>query len=177
MNARQPLFRDRLDAGRQLAGALHRLAGLNPLVLGVPNGGVPVAAVVARELDGQLDLVPARTAGLPGPDVHDRVVVVVDDGLAAGAALVAALRSLRARGPRRLLAAVPVGAQDALRAVAHEADEVACVYAPEDFRSVGEHYLEYPQVGDEEVWRLLHDGCGAVPRRGGAPAGGDLAPR
>jgi len=211
MQVSHPMFRDRLDAGRQLAGVLHRLSGQHPLVLGIPRGGVPVAAVVAQVLGAQLDLIVARKvglpwqpelalgavtgdgtsclnaeiercsglapgeverlatrererartrerelrAGLPPLPVRDRTVVVVDDGLATGATLIAALRSLRARGAQRLVAAVPVGAQDSLRAVAREADEVACVYAPDDFESVGRHYLDFPQVSDDEVRRLL----------------------
>lgn len=206
-----PLFVDRQDAGRRLAAVLRRLQGQRPLVLGIPRGGVTVAAVVADALGSELDALVVRKVGLPwqpelalgavtadgvrylndamvlasrlsppavhalvsgterearqrdldlrggrpAPRVAGRTVLVVDDGLATGATMIAALRSLRAHKPKRLIVAVPAGAVDSLRAVTHECDEVVCVWAPEDFDSVGSCYREFPPVSDDEVRALL----------------------
>ncbi len=91
----------------------------------------------------------------PAPRVGDRVVIVVDDGLATGATARAALRSLRRGGPRRLVMAVPVCAADAASALAGEADAVLCVARPEPFRAVGAWYADFTQTTDDEVVSLL----------------------
>jgi putative phosphoribosyl transferase len=93
-----------------------------------------------------------------------REVILVDDGLATGVTARAALRQLRAAGPRRLVFATPVGAREsaaALRADA-EADEVACLYTPEKFRAVGLWYDDFAQVSDEEVLATLAGAKGAT---------------
>ncbi len=162
-------FRDRKDAGQQLARALSEYRGQEALVLGIPRGGVPVAYEIACSLDAELDVIVARKIGAPGQEefgigaiaadgtlvinedmrayVHisepeleqrtqeqsaeaqrrehrfrvglpalspaGRLVIVVDDGLATGATLRAAVRSLQRRGAERLVVAVPVGAPEA----------------------------------------------------------------
>jgi len=88
-------------------------------------------------------------------DPAGRIAIVVDDGLATGATMIAALHAVRAHGPARLICAIPVAAPDSLEAVRPFADEVVCLYAPEDFRAVGEFYEDFPQVDDEEVIRVL----------------------
>ena len=93
--------------------------------------------------------------GRPAPDVRDKTVIVVDDGVANGVTATAALRSLRAAGAARLILAVPVGSQDGLAVCGREADEVLCPYAPPDFRAVGMHYARFDQVEDQEVEALL----------------------
>jgi putative phosphoribosyl transferase len=94
---------------------------------------------------------PARTPLDPG----GRNVIVVDDGLATGETMIAALHAVRSRKPSRLVCAVPVAAPDSLDRVAPYADEVVCLHAPADFRAVGEFYATFPQVADEEVVALL----------------------
>jgi putative phosphoribosyl transferase len=96
-----------------------------------------------------------RRYGLAPVDPSGRVVIVVDDGVATGATLLAALRLIATRQPGRLIAAVPVGPRDALAEVAAVADEVACLEAPEWFMSVGQHYRDFREVGDAEVEALL----------------------
>jgi putative phosphoribosyl transferase len=85
-----------------------------------------------------------------------RCVIVVDDGLATGATMRAALRAVRQQQPARLVAAVPVGAEGSCRALQGEADEVVCAATPQPFRGVGLWYEEFEQASDEEVCSLLH---------------------
>ena len=81
--------------------------------------------------------------------------MVVDDGLATGATMIAALHAVRVRAPARLVCAVPVAAPDSLELVGPYADEVVCLEAPENFFAVGQFYQSFPQVEDEEVVALL----------------------
>ncbi len=85
-----------------------------------------------------------------------RLVIVVDDGLATGATMLAALQALRARQPARLVCASPVASNSALASVRPLADEVVCLSVPTDFRGVGQFYERFEQVSDDEVIALLH---------------------
>ena len=208
-SARQ--FNDRTDAGVYLAEALEPYRGRRPLILGIPRGGVPVAAEVARRLGAELDVVVARKLGAPGspelaigavtanggrylndslireigvraayieevtalqraeaarreerfragrppPSIEGRVVIVVDDGLATGATMRAAVRSVRRSNPSLLVAAVPVGAPQSCAALRTEVDELICLHEPEDFWAVGFYYRHFRPTEDEEVSELL----------------------
>lgn len=206
------MFADREDAARRLARALEAYRGQRPLVLAIPRGAVPMGALVARELGGDLDVVLVRKLGAPHSpefavgavdetgwtyvapharlagadqdyldrereeqlrvmkrrrasytpqrapiDPRGRVAIVVDDGLATGATMVAALHAVRARAPSRLVCAVPVGAADSVELVREHADEVVCLHAPPGFGSVGYYYRDFRQVDDDEVVRVLRD--------------------
>lgn len=91
----------------------------------------------------------------PPIDPAGRVVVIVDDGLATGATMMAALNMLRQSKPARLICAIPVAAPDSLRKVAEVADEVICLSAPKNFQAVGQFYQNFPQVEDKEVIAAL----------------------
>lgn len=212
---RQPLFHDRVDAGRVLAGYLSQYRGKGPVALGIPRGGVVVAAEIARRLEGPLDVVVARKLGAPGsPELavgavtadgerflnddiirmlgisqeyvesvtalqmaeakrrqewlrnlrpavplRDRVAILVDDGLATGATMRAAVRSVRRQRPAKLIVAAPVGSRDACATLSREADEVVCPYQPEPFGAVGFFYQRFDPVDDEEVKALLDEAC------------------
>jgi predicted phosphoribosyltransferase len=116
-----------------------------------------VTAEAAREHAA----IAARRSGFAGAtpplDAQGRAVIVVDDGVATGMTMRAALRHVRRRGPSRLVAAVPVAARDALEALAAEADEVVCLASPRRFRSVGAFYRSFTQVTDAEVAALLRE--------------------
>lgn len=111
------------------------------------------------EKRSQLELIARRRDryrhGRPPIDAAQRVVIVVDDGLATGSTMIAALHATRARGPSRLVCAVPVAAPDSLARVAQLADEVVCLHAPESFHAVSQYYGEFAQVSDAEVEKLL----------------------
>jgi predicted phosphoribosyltransferase len=205
-------YRDRADAGARLAGHLAAYAGrADVVVLGLPRGGVPVAAQVARALRAPLDVFCVRKLGVPGDEelamgaiatggvvvlnervvwelgvseqtlaevvaaervelerrerayrgerppaaLEGRAVLIVDDGLATGATMRAAVRAVRAAGPRRVIVAVPVAAAETCRSLEADADEVVCPLAPQGFRSVGGWYEDFSTTSDDEVRRCL----------------------
>jgi putative phosphoribosyl transferase len=212
---------DRTDAGRTLGACLQRYQGHDVLVLGIPRGGVPVAAEVAKALDAELDVIVARKLGAPGQQelaigavtsnggrylnedlieaaevtddylqrvtadevaeahrreerfrggqpaarMRDRIVIVVDDGLATGATMRASVRSVRKAGPSRLVVAVPVGSREACAALRQEADEVVCLWQPELFWAVGLYYDNFEPTEDEEVTRILQEYQKPAPAR------------
>jgi putative phosphoribosyl transferase len=116
-------------------------------------------AYLAREKQVQLETLRKRrlqyTPTRPPIDPADRIVIVVDDGLATGASMIAALHAVRARHPAHLVCAVPVAAPESLERVRPYADEVVCLEAPAEFYAVGQFYREFPQVEDEAVIALL----------------------
>lgn len=91
----------------------------------------------------------------PSIDPAGRIVIVVDDGIATGASMIAALRSIRAKQPKRLIAAVGVAPYESLQEIRSLADEVVCLGVPADFYAVGRFFEEFTQVSDEEVIALL----------------------
>lgn len=107
----------------------------------------------------------------PALDPKDRIVIVVDDGLATGATMIAALHAIRAKTPRKLVCAVPVAPPDTVEAVACHCDEVVCLYAPSGFQAVGQFYVDFRQVDDDEVETVLAR-CG----RAAEPVGGVRKP-
>ncbi len=107
-----------------------------------------------------------------GVDVRDRTGIIVDDGVATGATMLAAIRATRRRQPAHLVVAVPVASADAVAWLRAEADEVVCLSMPVNFMAVGQFYIQFPQLDDEEVIRLLKEaknfgGASSTGRRGG----------
>jgi putative phosphoribosyl transferase len=208
-------FADRRAAGRALGELLAGRDLTDPLVLGLPRGGVVVAAEVAAALRAPLDVLVVRKLGLPGqPElamgaiaavgeaietvrvdavllaggvdaatfeqvsarelvelrrreaayredrppvrVSARAVVLVDDGLATGATMHAAVVAVRAGGPASVTVAVPVGSPRACAALEPLVDRVVCLLAPRSFRAVGQAYGDFGQTTDDEVRSALH---------------------
>jgi len=210
-------FQNREEAARRLAEVLggYRVRPTDkqerrPLVLAIPRGAVPMGAIIAKALGGELDVVLVHklgapdnpelaigavdetgglylneeaaalrvgdaylererreqlerlhhrralyTAAHPPGDPAGRIVIIVDDGLATGASMVAALRAVRARHPAKLIAATAVAPAQTLELIKGLADEVACLEIPNVFYAVGQFFLEFPQVTDEEVIVVL----------------------
>lgn len=104
----------------------------------------------------------------PAPDLKDRTLILVDDGLATGSTMHAAVAALRRKQPARIVVAIPVAPRSTLREFASEAEEVVCVLAPEEpFDGVGRWYLDFSQTTDQEVRELLEGAyCEKTPGRG-----------
>ncbi len=217
-------FADRREAGRALGEQLAAYRDRDDVVvLGLPRGGVPVAAEVAEALGAPLDVVVVRKLGAPGQpelamgavaavagsletvrnedvlallrqrspdgddafeqtaaservelqrreeayrtgrpplDVSGRVVVVVDDGLATGATMRAALAAVGHQDAARVVVAVPVGSRTVCEGMGQVADEVVCGWMPEPLNAVGAAYRDFTQTGDDEVRQAL----AAAPR-------------
>ncbi|HXE46879.1 MAG TPA: phosphoribosyltransferase [Ramlibacter sp.] len=127
-----------------------------------PASGISVspdelAAVVAREQDELIRRERLYRGDRPAVSVRGRTVLVVDDGLATGSTMRAAVLAIRQQQPARLTVAVPVGARDTCRQLTAEADEVVCAAMPEPFRAVGLWYEDFPQATDDEVHDLLEE--------------------
>ncbi len=206
-------FRDRFQAGELLGELLHRELGKidDGIVLGLPRGGVPVAAAVARQLGLPLDVYLVRKLGVPGHEeyamgaiasggirvlnedaVHslgidkatiDRVaerelvelarreiayrgtrsaldlegkdVILVDDGIATGASMRAAVEAVRSAKPGSITVAIPVAPLSTIKTLAETADRVVAIETPDPFYAVGWHYIDFTQTTDDEVRRLL----------------------
>lgn len=111
-----------------------------------------VAAKEARELERRERL---YRGDRPAPDVTGRTVILVDDGLATGSSMRAAVAALRQKNPRRIVVAVPIAAAATCREFETEVDEIVCYQTPEPFYSVGLWYEDFSQTTDEEIRQLL----------------------
>ncbi|KYF80024.1 phosphoribosyl transferase [Sorangium cellulosum] len=134
--------------------------------LGVPQE--EVAEIVGRKAAEVEARVQRFRRGRPPPDLEGRTAIVVDDGIATGGTMRAALRAIRRRGPRRLVLAVPVASPRTLDSLRPEADEVACLAADPHLFAIGAYYRDFSQTTDDDVVELLERARG-----GGAGAEGD----
>ena len=123
-----------------------------------------IEGVAARELDRIRRLEETYRAAAPGVDVKGRDVIIVDDGLATGATMRAAVLALRRMGVGRITVAVPVGARETCENLRDIADELICLLAPGDFRAVGLWYEDFSEVSDNEVRSLLESAAGVEER-------------
>ncbi|MGE5594349.1 MAG: phosphoribosyltransferase [Betaproteobacteria bacterium] len=125
-------------------------------VLGVPEEYIREAAARERAEIHRRSLL--YRGGRPAPRVKGRTVIVVDDGIATGYTMLAALRGVRQEGPARLAAAVPVAPRDSIAKLEAEADDVVVLSTPTHFFAVGQFYEDFSQVTDEEVQAILAEG-------------------
>ncbi len=118
-------------------------------------------AYIEEERAAQVALMARRRAQYtpvrPPIQAAGRVVIVVDDGLATGSTMIAALHAIRAKGPRKLICAVPVAPPETTDLVRDYCDELVCLETPFAFHAVGQFYRSFPQVDDDEVIALLAD--------------------
>jgi putative phosphoribosyl transferase len=206
-----PLFKDRRDAGKQLGGRLEKYAGLRPLVLALPRGGVAIGFEVAKKLNALLDVFVARKLGAPGnpefgigaiaeggieilserevsllgmtkrdlaelvtnkaievekyiakfrgnrhnPQVENRTVILVDDGIATGFTARAVIASIRLANPKELVFAVPVCPRQIVTLMRSLVEEFVCLQEMADFYAVGMWYEDFAQMADKEAIKLL----------------------
>jgi putative phosphoribosyl transferase len=203
-------FASRTEAGHRLGHYLFEQGVRADLVLGLPRGGVMVAAEVARILKSPLDVLVVRKIGHPGhrefavgalaeestlvldeevinrtgvlpadlesvlaeeterlieyqarflranrPQLKDKIVLIVDDGLATGATTEAAVRSAKNRGAVQVIVAAPVASNNAVERLARVADKVIALIVDPEFDAVGRYYRSFPQATDEEVQAIL----------------------
>jgi putative phosphoribosyl transferase len=131
--------------------------------------GIPAAVIdnVARAEQDELER-RERTYrnGRAASELRGRVVLLIDDGLATGASMRAAVEAIRLHGPARIVVAVPVGSPETCREFADVADEVVCARQPEDFAAVGQWYRDFSQTTDDEVRQLLRERAEAATRAG-----------
>jgi putative phosphoribosyl transferase len=217
------MYRDRVDAGQQLAKELVHYANREDvLILGIPRGGVPVAFEVAQALRAPLDIVLVRKLGTPGQEelamgaiasggirilnqqlvaelgitdeqvadaiatqeaelqrrerlyrgshpsisVKGKIVILVDDGIATGSSVLAAVDALRKLEPKKIVVAVPVAPSHADEQIKRVADEFVCVHKPEWFFGIGQFYENFSQTEDSEVHALLEGAAEALVAAG-----------
>lgn len=202
-------FKDRLEAAELLLEKLLKYKGLNPLILGIPRGAVPMANVIAKGLEGELGVVLVhkipfpfneefaigsiglsghihrlsyvdaydisesyvtkaaneqiqhlkarqKQYGLGTPDYHDRLVIIVDDGIATGATTAAAIHEVRYHHPKTLILAAAVASQESAKTLSAIVDELVVLHTPTNFYAVGQYFVDFSQVTDAEVISILH---------------------
>jgi putative phosphoribosyl transferase len=207
------MFKDRKDAGRQLAERLKEYQNRKGVVvLALPRGGAVTGKEIARAIEAPLDVLIVRKLGFPGQEelamgaisetgaivfnqrvishgvsekyiedaisvqkkeierrislyrggrrlgsLDGKTIILVDDGAATGATMKAAIATLKEEKITRLVIAIPVSPQDTAEEFREVADELVCLYTPEDFMAVGNYYQDFTQVNDKEVAELLKE--------------------
>lgn len=207
------IFRNRQEAGILLAQKLKKYCNENPIVFGMPRGGVVVAFEIAKALNAPLDVIVSRKIGAPDqpefaigaiapnnivifdesllaqlgldktsiqpyiqteqkemerriqlyrgnkpfPDLRNRTVVIVDDGLATGRSAIAAVRAVKQMKPKKIILAAGACAIESKQLLEKEVDKVVCLLTPANFYAVGQWYHDFSQTSDEEVIKLLKE--------------------
>jgi putative phosphoribosyl transferase len=198
-------FKNREEAGKLLAKKLSSYVDKSIIILGIPRGGIPVAAEIAKALHCKIDVLLCKKIGHPGQKeyaigavsltdsyliphenvdhtyIHSEIkavrqrleemkhlyslkdqivfnkntVIIVDDGMATGRTMMAALRLIRKSNPKKIILAVPVASNSSVRLVRPETDELIVLHEPDWFTGVGAFYEEFEAVSDDEVIGIL----------------------
>ena len=204
------MFRDRIDAGIQLADELLSYKDQNVVVLAIPRGGLPLGAIVAKTLQAPLDVALSKKIGHPynreyaigavsmeqivlndvtgvhqryideettrireklkkrqeqyyknrkPQELKDKVVIIIDDGIATGNTIRVTAEMVRAHHPKKVVVAIPVAPPSAIKSLEASSfvDDVICLQTPRDFMAVGQFYEFFNQVSDEEAIKLLQE--------------------
>ena len=203
------MFENRKDAGIQLGKALGKYKNENPLVIGIPRGGIETAFYVAKELEAEMIAVVSRKLGYPDnpevamgaiaedgsiyltelgrgkvspqdleavlekeklemkrriqvlrkgkelPPLSGKTILVVDDGMATGATLMATLKLCQNQNPKKIVVGVPIAGKDAYTRLEKLADEVLILEQPEYFQAVSQGYLRFSNLSDEETLHFI----------------------
>ena len=157
---------EELAAGAIASGGVRVLN--QDVMRALPNADETIESITSRETAELERREQSYRDGRPAPELRNRVVILVDDGLATGATMHAAVKALRHRGVAKIVVAVPVGPPDTCREFEDEADETICASTPEFFQAVGQYYEDFSQTSDEEVCELL---ARAAQERPGGPTG------
>jgi predicted phosphoribosyltransferase len=144
---------EELAAGAIASGGVRVLN--EDVVRAIPHAEEAIEAVTAKETAELERREQIYRAGRPAPDLRDRVVILIDDGLATGATMRAAVKALRQSGAAKIIVAVPVGPPDTCREIEEQADETICLSTPAFFQAVGQYYEDFSQTSDEDVRELL----------------------
>src|SRR5213082_1546329 len=154
---------EELAAGAIASGGVRVLN--EDVMRALPNADEAIESVTARETAELERREQSYREGRPAPDLRDRVVILVDDGLATGATMRAAVKALRQRGAAKIVVAVPVGPPDTCHEIEEQADETVCLSMPEFFQAVGQYYADFSQTTDEDVRELLTSAARDMPER------------
>ena len=168
------MFENRAQAGKLLARKLSSLKDAFGIVLAIPRGGVVLGRIISDAFQKPLGVVNAKkipTLGQPElaagakiikdrgfgktPDVAGKNIVLVDDGIATGATVEAAIVYIKKKGAAKIILAVPVAPPESIERLTKLADKIVILETPEDLMAVGQFYRDFPQVTDEEVLQLL----------------------
>lgn len=203
------MFKNRLDAGNQLADEIAKISTKNAIVVALPRGGVPIGELVADRIKAPLEIVVPRKIGHPSHEefaigalveegeviwsesdkkglpeeeldkivksereeaqrrrklyglgkprqsFKDKEVILVDDGIATGLTMLAAISTIKADKPKKITVAIPVSPEDSLKKIEKEVDSTICLEVPKFFMAIGGHYKDFSQVSDEEVIKIM----------------------
>jgi len=144
---------EELAAGAIASGGVRVLN--EDVMRAIPHADQAIEAVTARETEELQRREQIYREGRPPPELRNRIAILVDDGLATGATMRAAVKALRQRGAAKIVVAVPVGPPDTCHEIEEQADEAICLSTPEFFQAVGQYYEDFSQTTDEDVRELL----------------------
>jgi putative phosphoribosyl transferase len=148
---------EELAAGAIASGGVRVLN--EDVVRAIPYASEAIEAITTKENAELQRREQIYREGRSAPELRNKIVILVDDGLATGATMRAAVKALQERGVAKIVVAVPVGPSDTCEELAHEADEAICLNTPAFFQAVGQYYEDFSQTGDDDVRELLARGA------------------